>query len=124
MFLRLLILDLLRHSDVHDFIIYMYITMFGIRTSFPTSFWSAKTTFVPEAKEEIKGGSFEDDEEAPYHQEKMAIIETRAKLKEKTKEQKERAIPGMKLLKRLHKQQHKETRMEESLSRVVKNLSI
>ena len=50
----------------------------------------------------------------------MAIIETRAKLKEKTKEQKERAIPGMKLLRKLQKQ----TRMEESLSRVVKNLSI
>ena len=75
--------------------------MFGVRTSFPTTFWSAKTTFVPEAKEEIKGGSFEDDVEAPYHQEKMAIIETRAKLKEKTKEQKERAIPGMKLLKKI-----------------------
>jgi hypothetical protein len=94
--------------------------MFGVRTSFPTNFWSAKSTFIPEAKEEVKGGSFEDDVEAPYHQEKMAIIETRAKLKEKTKEQKEKAIPGMKLLKKLHKQ----TRMEESLSRVVKNLSI
>ena len=120
----LIILVILRHSDVHDFIIHICITMFGIRTSFPTSFWSAKTTFVPEAKEEIKGGSFEDDVEAPYHQEKMDIIENREKLKEKTKEQKERAIPGMKLLKKLHKQQHKQTRMEESLSRVVKNLSI
>jgi hypothetical protein len=98
------------------------IAMLGIRTSFPTNFWSAKTTFVPEAKEEIKE-SFEDVEE-PYHQEKMAILETRVKLKDKTKEQKERAIPGMKLLKKLHKQQHNQSRMEESISRVVKNLSI
>ena len=54
---------------------FMYITMFGVRTSFPTTFWSAKSTFVPEAKEEIQGGSFEDDVETPYHQEKMAIID-------------------------------------------------
>ena len=48
--------------------------MFGIRTSFPTSFWSAKTTFVPEAKEEIKGGSFEDDEEAPYPKKRWQLL--------------------------------------------------
>jgi len=98
--------------------------MYGnTRTEYAPNFWSSKYNFTPESKEEIKP-VIEDDEETSYHQEKKAIIETRAKLKEKTKEQKERAIPGMKLLKKMHKQVHKQTRMEESLSRVVKNLSI
>ena len=97
--------------------------MYGnTHTEYPSNFWSSKYNFTPEQKQEIS--VVEDDEETPYHQEKKAIIETRAKLKEKTKEQKERAIPGMKLLKKMHKQVHKQTRMEESLSRVVKNLSI
>ena len=48
--------------------------MFGVRTSFPTTFWSAKTTFVPEAKEEIKGGSFEDDVEAPSRVPQLCIL--------------------------------------------------
>lgn len=97
--------------------------MFGVRTSFPSNFWSAKSTFTPEPQqEEIKGGSLDVNE--PFHQEKMAIIDARAQLKEKTKEQQEKVIPGMKLLKKLHKEQHKQKRMEKSLSRVVKQLSI
>lgn len=100
--------------------------MFSINSkrTFPTSFFSCKSTFIPEQQQEVIGGGMGDDPETPYHQEKKAIVETRAVLKEKPKEQREKAIPGMKLLKRLHKEQHKQHRMEASLSRVVKQLSI
>lgn len=100
--------------------------MFSInpKRSFPSSFFSCKSTFIPEQQQqEVTGGSMVDDD-TPYQQEKKAIIETRAVLKEKTKEQREKVIPGMKLLKKIHKEQHKQRQMEESLTRVVKHLSI
>ena len=53
--------------------------MYGnTRTEYPSNFWSSKYNFTPEQKQEIS--VVEDDEETPYHQEKKAIIETRAKL--------------------------------------------
>ena len=56
----------------------------------------------------------------PIMEEKRQIVEDRKALKEKTIQQKERAIPGAKLLKKLDKQR----RLENSLVRVVKDLSI
>ena len=53
-------------------------------------------------------------------QDKQQIIEDRESLKEKNKKQRDKMIPGAKLLLKLHKKQ----RLEDSLIRVVKNLSI
>ena len=51
---------------------------------------------------------------------KKDVVDKREKLKSKKKDQQERAIPGYKLLKKLHQQQQ----LEDSLVRVVKNLSL
>ena len=56
----------------------------------------------------------------PIMQDKKQIIEDREVLKEKNKKQRDKMIPGAKLLLKLHKKQ----RLEDSLIRVVKNLSI
>ena len=94
--------------------------MLGVRaTSFPMSLWTPQREFVEykEASPEPQPKAYEDD---PVMQDKQQIIEDRETLKEKTIKQKERAIPGAKLLKKLDKQR----RIESSLVRVVKNLSI
>ena len=94
--------------------------MLGVRTfSFPMSLWTPQREFVEykEASPEPQPKAYEDD---PVMQDKQQIIEDRETLKEKTIKQKERAIPGAKLLKKLDKQR----RIENSLVRVVKNLSI
>ena len=94
--------------------------MLGVRvTSFPMSLWTPQREFVEykEASPEPQPKAYEDD---PVMQDKQQIIEDRKTLKEKTIKQKERAIPGAKLLKKLDKQR----RIENSLVRVVKNLSI
>ena len=55
----------------------------------------------------------------PVMQDKRQIIEARVILKENKKKHREKMIPGAKLLMKLHKKQ----RLEDSLVRVVKNLS-
>ena len=94
--------------------------MLGARKfSFPMSLWTPQREFVEykEASPEPQPKAYEDD---PVMHDKQQIIEDRETLKEKTIKQKERAIPGAKLLKKLDKQR----RIESSLVRVVKNLSI
>ena len=94
--------------------------MLGIRTSsFPTNFWTPRREFVEykEATPQPEPNAYDND---PIMEEKRQIVEDRKALKEKTIQQKERAIPGAKLLKKLDKQR----RLENSLVRVVKDLSI
>ena len=75
------------------------ISMLGARKfSFPMSLWTPQREFVEykEASPEPQPKAYEDD---PVMQDKQQIIEDRETLKEKTIKQKERAIPGAKLLK-------------------------
>ena len=94
--------------------------MFGVRTSFPTSFWSARSEFVPFQEPEAEEFEEEYKTQEPCMDDKKDVVDKRDKLKGKKKEQQERAIPGYKLLKKLHQQQQ----LEDSLVRVVKNLSL
>jgi hypothetical protein len=93
--------------------------MFGIRSNFIASPFSARYEFVvpkePEPVEEIIGFGEEPD---PHMQEKKQIVEAREK-KLKNKKTKNKGLPGQKLLKRLAKQQQ----VEDSLMRVVKHLN-
>ena len=94
--------------------------MLGSRTSsFPTNFWTPRSEFVEykDSVPEPQPTAYDND---PIMEDKRQIVEDRKALKEKTIQQKERALPGAKLLKKLDKQR----RLENSLVRVVKNLSI
>ena len=96
--------------------------MFGVRTSFPTSFWSARSEFIPFQEPEPEEGQEEKSmfNEEPCMDDKRFVLDKREKLKGKKKEQRERATPGYKLLKKLHQEQQ----IEDSLVRVIRNLTI
>ena len=87
--------------------------MFGVRTSFPTSFWSARSEFVPYE-------NFQEEESEPVMEGKKGVIDRRMVIKTKNKEQQEKAVPGHRLLKKMYQQQQ----LEESLVRVIKTLVI
>ena len=87
------------------------------RTCFPSNRFTVRHRFH-EYKEEVPPEPMVDDE--PVMVDKQQIIDDRVKLKEKNIKQREKVLPGAKLLKKLHKQ----SRLEDSLVRVVKNLSI
>jgi hypothetical protein len=106
-----------------------------IRTQDISSPFSGFSTFVPEKKEEPKDvmSQFVDarGEIDPVMQEKMDIISSRpvrgsGKVKHvkhdkhsiEDKIEKPKPIPGLKLMKKLHKQ----NQLEKSLERVIKNL--
>ena len=86
---------------------------------FPRNIFSAQREFT-EFKEPEQQQQMDLEECEPIMIDKQEILEQRDILKTKNQKQRERAIPGAKLLKKIHKQQ----RLEDSLHRVVKNLSI
>ena len=86
---------------------------------FPKNIFSAQRDFK-EFKEPEQSQQMDLDECDPIMVDKQEIVEQREILKTKNQKQRERAIPGAKLLKKIHQQQ----RLEDSLHRVVKNLSL
>ena len=93
--------------------------MFGVRTSFTTSFWSARSEFVP-FEEPAEDENFQEEESEPVMEDKKGVIDRRMVIKTKNKEQQEKAVPGHRLLKKMYQQQQ----LEESLVRVIKTLVI
>jgi hypothetical protein len=93
--------------------------MFGIRTQFPPSPFSAKYQFIlpPEPEAEIPMNEF-DEEPDPFMLEKKDIVEKREK-KLQDKKRKNKGLPGQRLLKKLAKEQQ----LERVLANVVKSLN-
>ncbi len=92
--------------------------MFGIRTNFIPSPFSARYEFVlPKEVEPTPPPIQEQFPNEPLMLEKQNIVETRQK-KLQNKKTKNKGLPGQKLLKQLAKKQQ----LEDSITRVVKHL--
>jgi hypothetical protein len=92
--------------------------MYGLRTSFAPSPFSAKYQFVlpPEPEPEAAPLDF-NEEPDPLMEDKKEIVEKREK-KLQDKKRKNKGLPGQRLLKKLAKQQQ----LERVLANVVKSL--
>ena len=92
--------------------------MYGVRTSFNPTPFSARYEYVVHKEPEPPPPAF-DEEPDPVMEEKKVIVEAREK-KLENKKTKNKGLPGQKLLKRLAKQQQ----LDDSLMRVVKHLAL
>lgn len=85
-------------------------SLFNPRTSFISSPFSANCEWIQEPEPEPTN-AYPDEEVDPVIEEKQIIVQERESKKKKR-------LPGQKLLKKLHKKQQ----VENSLSRVIKDL--
>ena len=99
--------------------------MFQRRTCFPTTRHTPRIEYLEPLQEqdkviqEMEICDQPEFEQEPIMQEKKEIIEQRAINKTKNKEQQKKHIPGVKLLRKLYKQDQ----LDRSLVRVIKGLS-